>query len=112
MEPSDVGEGSGDGPASQSSQGPTGVNRSSQTGGIPPVGAKENPIHIDYPEASGQEAQPGSTEPPPPVRGMMQVTLLIPEDEYKVWSSSLAGFVQIRKTKILNKADRDRLGLE
>lgn len=112
MGASNVGGGSSGGPGSRSGQGPTGVQRSTQTGGIPPVSEGENPLHIPYPETGGHDVQPGSAEPTRPPRDIMRVTLLIPEDEYEAWSSKRPNFIKIIKTEILDKIDRERLGLE
>jgi len=112
MGASNVGGGSSGGPGGTSGLGPTGVQRSTQTGGIPGVSEGKNPIHISYPEPGGEDVQPGSAEPARPAPDIMRVTLLIPEDEYEAWWSNRPKFVKIIKTEILDKVDRERLGLE
>lgn len=42
----------------------------------------------------------------------MRVTLIIPADEYEAWWLNRPKFVKIIKTEILDKVDRERLGLE
>ena len=83
-----------------------------QTGAVSPVDGKKPPEHIAYPVTAPPGDQSRSAETALPVRDIMSVTLLIPEDKYEAWRSSLPEFVKIRETKILDKVDRERLGLE
>jgi hypothetical protein len=119
-----------DGSWGQSEQGPSGeTTGGGQTDAMSDVGAKENPLHVDYPQTDvsakegpthidypqtdspggGQWKKSEPTLPEEPI--MMYAILTIPQDEFIAWVSSLPDFVRIRETKIFDQDARNRLGL-